>query len=232
MLKGLGIFVALIFGLVAYYLYHYALPVYTYRYRLTVDVAVDGKVVSGSTVREISNRRPYHRSIDGEAAIVDLGQRGVLFATLYDDDLSNVPTMMAEHVFRRAFKLPQNYTPPEGQGNQVEIWRQITELKDCAELTPRERPLLLRFRDLKVPASVERVDPLNLAASFGPGVSLRAITICVVDDPASRIVNGYLPWLGSSETRLANMPGRPLPVDQAPFNARMQHGAFIVRPRK
>lgn len=41
-------------------------------------------------------------------------------------------------------------------------------------------PLLVRFRDLNDPLTVEKVDPLNLEASFGPGVKLTRATMEIV----------------------------------------------------
>lgn len=38
-------------------------------------------------------------------------------------------------------------------------------------------PMLVNFGDLADPASVEEVDPDNLAANFGEGVALRRITV-------------------------------------------------------
>jgi hypothetical protein len=42
-------------------------------------------------------------------------------------------------------------------------------------------PLLVVFRDIGDPSSVERVEPTDLAAAFGPGYALRRITVQVTD---------------------------------------------------
>jgi hypothetical protein len=44
-------------------------------------------------------------------------------------------------------------------------------------------PIMVRFRDTRDPASVEQVNPDDLATSFGPGVRLRRITVQLTDDP-------------------------------------------------
>jgi hypothetical protein len=41
-------------------------------------------------------------------------------------------------------------------------------------------PLLVRFRDLDDPKTVERVDPLDLGKSFGTGVKLQRATLEIV----------------------------------------------------
>lgn len=45
-----------------------------------------------------------------------------------------------------------------------------------------DAPLLVTFGDLSDPASVMRVDPADLALSFGAGFALREITLEVTDD--------------------------------------------------
>jgi hypothetical protein len=60
--------------------------------------------------------------------------------------------------------------------NKSKTPRSTTARSRCATSTelPREpyRPLLVTFADINDPASVQRVDPDDLAASFGPGYAL------------------------------------------------------------
>jgi len=56
--------------------------------------------------------------------------------------------------------------------------------------------LLIRFRDLDDPATAERVDPFDLAASFGPGVKLLRATIEMTNDPVTTGLDQKLPWIG------------------------------------
>jgi hypothetical protein len=84
--------VALVGLLVALYWLKY--PNYTYRYRLTVNFESDGQVHSGSSVievtwhsgPEIGDVGRYTPTIRGEAAVVSLGSRGVVVATLITGD--------------------------------------------------------------------------------------------------------------------------------------------------
>ena len=55
-----------------------------------------------------------------------------------------------------------------------------------AELVPEEIPMLVRFRDIDDPKSVEEVDPEDLAKSFGPGVKLARVTIEMTRDPVTK----------------------------------------------
>ena len=59
-------------------------------------------------------------------------------------------------------------SPPEPSFDRLRA------LKGRVELAPGDLPLLVRFRDINDPTTVERVDPNDLAASFGPGVYAQA----------------------------------------------------------
>ena len=71
----------------------YALfPFYSWNQRMTVEVEVDGKTITGSSVSSVNwvkndpisaiNGPQWLSTVRGEAVIVDLGERGVLFALL------------------------------------------------------------------------------------------------------------------------------------------------------
>ena len=60
-------------------------------------------------------------------------------------------------------------------------------------------PVLVRFRDPNNSASVELVDPLDLAVSFGPGVTLKRAFVEITDDPITKGIETRLPWLASSK---------------------------------
>ena len=59
-------------------------------------------------------------------------------------------------------------------------------------------PMMVRFADESDPTSVALVDPDDLAASFGEGVSLRRITVELTDDPVTASIEDRLGWLGMS----------------------------------
>src|SRR5262249_13499521 len=62
-------------------------------------------------------------------------------------------------------------------------------------LTYKLYPRLLRFRDIKDPATAELVDPDYLAKSFGPGFRLVRVTIEITNEPVTRGIRKILPWL-------------------------------------
>ena len=85
---------------------------------------------------------------------------------------------------------------------------------------PKDRlPRLVTFRDTADPTSVERVDPDDLASTFGPGVRLESVTLEIVDqEPGTRgrACGEMVPWLEAvrPRTRDAHVPLiRQLPFD-------------------
>ena len=84
--------------------------------------------------------------------------------------------------------------------------------KPKTDVPLKELPMLIRFRNVADPATVERVDPNNLAASFGPGVVLTRATLEITDDPVTTGIVKRLPWLANDypEKRLVPATGGPL----------------------
>lgn len=186
------------------------LPSATVRYRLTLVVEKDGKPVIGSAVSEVSyqkNLRILGASSDividtrGEAVAVDLGSRGVLFALrVAGEDPRSGP----EYMVLRAFRFPYGSVPdPLAQG-----FAQIRSLRGKADLPLSALPMLVRFRDMANPETVELVDPNDLAKTFGPGVKLVRALIEIVPrgiwpfswygitgEPITNEIERRLPWL-------------------------------------
>src|SRR3954447_18152043 len=88
---------ALFFGLMvlvaALAVYRWFYPTYSYRYRLTINIETDGRLHSGSGVVEVTwyahflpELVSFSPELRGEAALVDLGPRGVVVATLLAKD--------------------------------------------------------------------------------------------------------------------------------------------------
>jgi hypothetical protein len=75
---------------------------------------------------------------------------------------------------------------------------------------------------------VRRVDPNDLAASFGPGYRLNAITMTITDEPVTEgKVETVLGWLGKyPEPKLSPATGRTTDI---PFSRKVSHGDFIRR---
>lgn len=94
-------------------------------------------------------------------------------------------------------------------------------------LTPDRYPLLVTFADIADPASVKRVDPYDLAASFGPGYALKSVTLEVTDEAATQgRMEQVLGWLGEHPEPSVIPDVKPTDFS---FEAKLRHGDFIRR---
>jgi hypothetical protein len=183
------------------------------RSRLTLVVDTPEGERTGSSVTEATTSFPggltraqgyaIQGKLVGEAAVVDLGTRGLLFATFesqralargggsggYNAALTPFPQEKFRGEHRTGMSTNDEYAAYLDEVNQR---------KPKGELPLKDIPVLVRFRDPKDPTSVELVDTLNLAASFGPGVTLKHAFVEITDDPITKGIEARLPWLASS----------------------------------
>lgn len=213
-MKWLGTFLALIVAAVV--VYWVAYPSVTVRYRLTLEAQVDGEPKTGSGVIEVTYSKQsefagqHELVVDfrGEAVVLDLGSRGVLFALLKaDTDSRSGP----EWIVPRAFDFPGGSLPrPVEEGV-----KQVQRLSGKRELPLTSLPLLVRFRDLNDPKTVERVDPNDLGKSFGAGVKLERAMLEIVPagtwpfnsynvtgEPMTTGIQERLQWLTGMRTNI------------------------------
>lgn len=178
----------------------------TLRYRFTPVVDENGHTVRGSAVydtrwagiaeyfpslSELAGGRRWLPIYSGEATYVDLGAPGILFALMTYDPLRTRQGT--------ALNPAGLLVAPFGYSMIGAVtWDLLYRIQDTRGPidVPLERlPLLVRFRNLNDPATAERVDPFNLAASFGSGVKLLRATIEMTNDPVTTGIEQKLPWL-------------------------------------
>ncbi|MDR3570975.1 MAG: hypothetical protein P4L81_02120 [Candidatus Pacebacteria bacterium] len=209
--KILAIVAALVLaGYVAYSLIY---PTISLRYRLTLDVDVDGVTHTGSGVVEVVYKfEPHPFNIDdfqfypghlhGNAITVDLGDRGLLFVVdtgsfLYDPGARQ--PFAPRYTNLRALPLRANdFDDGDPRPELVVDPKTIMAVKlnrQPIDFPPKELPMLVRFRFLGDPPSVEQVNPLDLASTFGPGVRLLRATFQITDEPVTPIPDIWPKWL-------------------------------------
>jgi len=98
------------------------------------------------------------------------------------------PRSGPDWILRLAFGITRR-SPPNAELVELESLKQKVDL-DLSDL-----PLLVRFRDPQKPATVETVDPQDLAKSFGQGVQLLKAQIEITQDPVAFGIVKILPWL-------------------------------------
>ena len=164
----------------------------TLLYRVTASVETPEGIKTGSAVCEASHY--YETSffpgqggtsyniVKGEAVVVDLGKRGILFALNGHNEIRPV-----SQLFRDKAK------------------------KSKITLAIEDYPIFVRFRDLNDPKTIENVrsadeiekirqeDPkrplISFKDAFGIGVNVKEVTIEVAFDPVTDMIEKYLPWV-------------------------------------
>jgi hypothetical protein len=200
-----------------------------YRYRLTVEVETPEGVRTGSSVIEVeqtpvrSGFAPgagvgVRKRARGEAVAVDLPGGKTLFALLRSDN--DVDWAAHVYVYLKPYKkqsvldAADDVLELEGERVLPRMWPAVANLKERSAY-----PMLVTFGDLADPTSVARVDPDDLAATFGAGVRLKRITVELTDDPVTTGIEERLGWLPNVRGTLVHLPidqypprGTPLPL--------------------
>ena len=180
--------------------------VYSWRYKMTVEIETPEGVKTGSSVREVKvvfrptgNTHPNdskygtHKTVQGEAVTVDLGQRGKVFALL--TNASDLPF--------RVFEGPPGLTI-----KGAEYYSQLKNTE--AILTPTNYPYLVTFKDINDPLSVKsllekehnnkwpreyKITEENFEKYLGAGVRLKSISIEMTDEPVIYKIIQFIPWV-------------------------------------
>ena len=178
----------------------------TFRYRMRVEVETPEGLRSGFAVRQMwfSQRTNggYYAQAEGEAVAVDLPGSKTLFALLSGAD-GNVD--YAGHGIWTIFTVMDRDIGPKGGPH--ELWPKIPVIR---EPITNPVPMLVKFADIADPKSVERVDPADLAASFGPGVRLTRIVVEKTSEAVTSGIQERLAWLAEvGKTRSTLIPNPP-----------------------
>ncbi|MBY0349855.1 MAG: hypothetical protein K2W77_02900 [Tabrizicola sp.] len=206
--------------------------------RLTLVIETPQGGVSGSSVtgRNVVNStgamlppdaRGPRGDVTGEAVVIEVMPGRWLFALIDGSD----------SVLRTAKGWPEAAygLSSAADGRQRDYWEQMRVLKNQpldtpVPLPPEAWPMLVTFDDITKPETVREVDPEDLAAVFGEGVRLKAVTLEITEEAVTvGRVGVLLPWLGPyQEPALGPWNGETLA--EAPFYLRVHMGDFIRRP--
>lgn len=188
--------------------------------KLTVEVSTPEGVRSGSAVTEVVWQERnwtgnFPGSYRGEATVVDLGKGRYLFALIGEQTRYLALRTFAPDLGDKAVITEEGFAAMAG-------------IRGRRDVPAKYYPLLVTFDDVGRPETVKRVDPANLGASFGPGVTLERVSLEIVDEPATtEQITQLLNWLGPNpEPKLGPATGRTRDV---PFYRFVSQGDFVRR---
>jgi hypothetical protein len=157
--------------------------------KLTVEVETPQGIKSGAAVMHVSWQEEnavgnYPSSYSGEATVVEVMPGKYLFALLGEGT-----KYIALRTFAR--EIGGASVTPKG-------FAAVSQLHGIRKVPHENYPLLVTFTDIADPNTVQKVDPDNLAASFGAGVSLQRITLKITDEKVTEgSIASVLPCLQS-----------------------------------
>jgi hypothetical protein len=184
--------------------------------KITAEVQTPDGIASGSSVIRRSLTHQDSSLLPPEARGANLGLSGEAVV---------VEVMPGRYLFVLLKDLPNPFSVFFPGEAPVEVAGRLEALRETRELARDQYPLLVTFTDINDPTTVLKVEPDNLAATFGPGVSLKRITLEITDDTMTEgLIKKVLPWLG-------DYPEPPLLSEPDPkdfsFAALRRHGDFI-----
>jgi hypothetical protein len=235
-MKALKIIGAIIVGIYLYVVLAY--PSVTVRYRLTLVVEADGKEHVGSGVLEvkyatISTLLRNHggdvgTSYRGEAVAVNIPNRGTLFALMKasSDTSPEGSRSRPPELLLMAFGFPYGHFGRASREN----FNRVKDLSGEREIKLNALPMLVRFRNIDDPSSVEQVDPRDLSAGFGPKAYIKRAFIAITKDPLTTGIDQRLPWLDDLRKRNSNLRGdTSVARSLDTLASRLGAGAFQLR---
>lgn len=200
-----------------------------YRFRMTVEVEAPRGLRRGFSVMEVrAAREPIpigegHRlsvGLVGEAVAVDIEPRQAMFALITNVKNGDMLVSAVTQAFEPQARFGEDFL------SGVKKLGQLGQLGRTSVLLPELYPKLVRFADIRDPATIEEVDPNDLTKSFGPGVKLRRITVAVTDDAVTAGIENRLAWLGKHPEPVLNPTHGHHDWSIA---ATTQHGDFLRR---
>lgn len=170
-------------------------PTYSYRYRLQISLSVEEKVYTGSSVIEVNwscgpkvaGLAQCASSLGGQAAVIDLGPRGVVVATLYTGDIvSPVPDGAVDATWLCAKDF--------GNQSTNEDLPKLPELEGRRPLSPDNFPRLVWFSNPADPNTARKVTIGNVADVIHPTARVTQAFVEITRDPIVVDIAKRLPW--------------------------------------
>jgi hypothetical protein len=183
----------------------------SYRYKLTLAVNTPDGVKRGSTVVEvlfydvsIPARGTMHK-LYGQALYLDLGPNTKPLVALLTNRLHGP----YDNELRRLNELGLRWSDEVGpsvdlmlrlyglspSSDYVDDIPRIAAMRGPRKISISDLPNLVTFADTKDPATVIKVDPDNLQATLGAGISWNEITLESTGEPITKGIVLKLPWL-------------------------------------
>ncbi len=171
--------------------YKLTFPSYTFHYRLTVQVEVDGEIKEASGVVGIRwldtpdwpNAAAFKFHAFGQTLLVDLGSYGVLFVPLSASE---------EREGLDAKRLPFGQQVPRTH----DVVERAINAKGPSQVAPHNLPQFIWQPQLNDPSSAVVVTARQFPEVISPNVRLVGVWTEITEEPVSTGLEEEVPWIG------------------------------------
>jgi len=172
--------------------YELTFPSYTFHYRLTVQVEVDGEIKEASGVIGIHwldtpdgpNAVTFKFRAFGQALLVDLGGHGVLFVPLSASE---------EREGLDAKRLPFGQQTPRTR----DVVERAINVRGPSQVAPHNLPQFIWQSELNDPSSAVVVTARQIPEVITPNVRLIGVWTEITDEPVSTGLEKEVSWIGA-----------------------------------
>jgi len=188
-------------------------PTYSYRYRLTVSIGVDGQTHTGSSVIEVAwvgqpefAMGRFHPQVRGQAAYIDLGSPRAVVAIL------TAPAQDVRGIIQWPYGVNAIFLAAQAFGNAstYEDIPKLVRLRGRRDLTGENMPALIWLSDIADPKSARRLKTGEITSVLGPSAQITA-HVEITSDPIVIDIDRKLPWYAELAKRQKGrlVVGRP-----------------------
>ncbi|MBB4200447.1 hypothetical protein GGD83_004276 [Rhodoblastus sphagnicola] len=142
-------------------------------------------------------------STAGEAQVIDFGDNGKLFVLLTNDYNRRESDAPVAQIFALLHKKVW-----DAVGVTAATEERLLAIKELTEVPLRMLPMLVHFKDINDPLTVEIVPPDELSSHFGPGFRLLRATVEITTEPITTGISSALPsWFEIIKMRRSSLDG-------------------------
>lgn len=204
---------------------------YSWHQKLTISVETPAGEVSGSSVSSVSWRKQWIRwdgmgwyyDLTGEAVVVEVTPGRYLFALLKGAGTTEyMGSVAAASIAGREGRVLD-------QALFSEVHYRSNRARGVITVPEYQYPMLVTFDDITKPQTVREVDPEDLAAVFGEGVRLKAVTLEITDEAVTEgRVEGVLGWLCSYTNPHRRLSGKSGAIADNELSNNLGPGSFSI----
>jgi len=171
-----------------------------YRYKLTLAVNTPEGVKRGSSVVEVVfwevsiPAKGIAHKLRGEALYLDLGPGARPLIALLGRQLKPYSQQWSADGGPAIQQMSRLYDIPPS-ADIMDTIAKIARMRGPRTIAMNELPDLVTFADVNDPQTVIEVNPNDLQAALGPGISWNEVTLESTDEPITKGIEQKLPWI-------------------------------------